>query len=376
MRVNQLLGMSMPINDYGTSNKLCDNDTFLGLEFEVEGVTRHLPLNLLEGVRDDSLRNNGLELRFAQPLKGAYAANAINEFLGLHTEFNFVSSYRTSMHVHVDVRTMDFNQIMAFIITYMILERGLFNFVGHNRHDNMYCLPLYKAEGDVGKMYTLLSLGKKTTTREQAQDALHSYSKYSAINIGAIRDKGTIEFRHMLTTFDSDRIYQWVNMLLHIKQYAEQYVADKSVYTLTSHATSAGYKDFYEEVLGQYARSMLYQHTQIGFIKGIALAGSVVHHVEEQKELKRKDKHNLLQDRLNGQEITKEKSTVEDLPEQSNFDYSAALSAMGSVQTDSTPVSSAYTWLSQPIERDPRSRPVNPRPATRGPRSPRVNRTR
>ena len=116
--------------------QLVDKATYIGLELEIENIPpRFIIDNPYWTVhRDGSLRNNGLEF-VTPPIKISRIEQALTVLFN-QLQQGYTYGERTSVHVHVNVRTMTLKQLELFVLTYMIFEKALFNWVGHNRDIN------------------------------------------------------------------------------------------------------------------------------------------------------------------------------------------------------------------------------------------------
>jgi hypothetical protein len=127
-----------------------------------------------------------------------------------------VASKRTSVHVHLDVRDMTGEQLVNLLLLYFVFEKPLLHYHKNIRDNNIFCLPYHKAESvveNLAEVIYFIRKGKKTEVR----NALGNIGKYSALNIGAVRSKGSVEFRHMGGTYDSEAILEWINIILSLK---------------------------------------------------------------------------------------------------------------------------------------------------------------
>lgn len=196
--------------------KLIDDTTLLGVEIEVENIRdfRNSRYNYFWRVEEDnSLRDNGREF-VTLPLKGdqvPFALVCLDSSLEDEARF----SHRTSVHVHMNVRDLEPEQIAKIVLVYLTVEKFLFKFAGEHREKNIFCVPLYALEMTDTLFHSIMGLDKKEIRRIQSQEF-----RYSALNFEPMFSFGTIEFRHLGGTRDPHRIVSWINMLLRIKQYA------------------------------------------------------------------------------------------------------------------------------------------------------------
>lgn len=187
-----------------------------GIEIEVEGgpFPEGSPTNW-QRVEDHSLRNGGVEYVIRNPLREDNVRGALEtlrDFLG-DTPLSF--TYRTSVHVHVNVQDLTIKQWVNFLVAFTILEEALVDVVGPKRAGNKFCLRAVDADETLRQVRDNLRSGNITA-------GLGGDLKYASMNIVATLTHGTLEFRAMEGNLDVDRITQWVNVLSRIKDYARQ----------------------------------------------------------------------------------------------------------------------------------------------------------
>lgn len=221
---------------FKAEHKLVDKNTYLGIEVEVEGVREFRNSSPYWTMTDDgSLRNNGKEF-VSLPIKAWRVEHALNVlFSDLNKTIDF--SDRTSVHIHMNIRTLTLAQLETLIITYIVFERALFNFVGEDRYNNIFCIPIIETQ--FGTYLKNLITNKELSFKWQ---------KYTAMNALPIWDKGTLEFRHLAGTGDISRILTWINLLLSLKIFALQKSPEYIWERILSLNTNSQYRIFGEEV--------------------------------------------------------------------------------------------------------------------------------
>jgi hypothetical protein len=208
------------------SSALLLSDTRVGIEVEAESLRRnrdyyqHTPSPISaywNVVRDGSLRgSSSAEFVFKQPLFGEDVVNALTT---LHEEIGDLRpSVRTSVHVHLDVRDMTYQQLLNLVIVYLLAEPIMFSQVAKERVHNPYCAPLRSCS-------TYLSNIRRCLTSDD-RDGYYSFlgnsagNKYTALNLLPMATQGSIEFRHKEGTSDVNAIIDWLNIIYCIKNYA------------------------------------------------------------------------------------------------------------------------------------------------------------
>lgn len=179
-------------------------NTLVGVEVEVENYDGSYP-SIWMAVDDNSLRNNGKE--FITPLgtRAYQMTNYLNRLFGYAANDGWTVSDRTSIHVHINVCNMTIEEVNSFIILYSLVEDSLFKYAGDFRYHNIFCVPMAE------------QLRKECDSFESF---LENSSKYSALNTKSVSEKGTVEFRHMHTKYDTVHVNRWIIMLCLLRYYA------------------------------------------------------------------------------------------------------------------------------------------------------------
>ncbi len=197
----------------------------LGIEIEVEGD--NIPPNTLKYWRkeqDGSLRGESGEFVLKKPLdvKGVQAALAELDQAYKDNGTEVSNSIRAGVHVHVNVQDLSVNQLMCFITTYLILENILVKWCGKSREGNLFCLRCKDAEAWLQTLETALA-------RHDLRLLGSDHIRYASVNLKALTQYGSIEFRAMRGTRDLDAIYQWATVLRSIKEFSKQYATPMDV---------------------------------------------------------------------------------------------------------------------------------------------------
>ncbi len=120
-------------------------------------------------------------------------------------------SWRTSIHVHVNIRNFTSENVANLQLLYSIFEFLLFKFVGGERDKSIFCVPITESE-----QYTRirsLCVSHTLDPDSQIKSIIAQWEKYSALNFSRISDLGTVEFRHMSGTWDTTKIGNWLNLI-------------------------------------------------------------------------------------------------------------------------------------------------------------------
>lgn len=197
-------------------------DGLFGIEIECEG--QRLPDyidNQWRIVDDGSLRGRFPDQRaeyvLQKPLPMDKAITAVNNLRNRvdanNAKLDF--SFRTSVHVHMNVGDITFDQYLNIIYTYLLLENALVRYCGEERVGNRFCLRYQDAE-QLGEFLQVM-FAEGLPFLQKANMEAH---KYASINIAATPAYCSLEFRAMRGNMEVDYISTWLRALNNIKQYA------------------------------------------------------------------------------------------------------------------------------------------------------------
>lgn len=226
--IGALLGKPKENKKYKPDERWVLPKSFIGLEFEYEGVKDPDGLfynnpslaQYWASHRDDSLKDHGCEFVFRNPMFGADAYEALKVLMDLGTAHQFKCSLRAGLHVHLDVRDMETSQLIGLIVLYTILEPLIFDWVGNNREHSIYCVPLFKADeslADAVRVVRAVQFDEKHEGSKNTYNSSFKAARYAALNLNALSKFGSIEFRHMKTTLSMDKVVDWVNIIQSLK---------------------------------------------------------------------------------------------------------------------------------------------------------------
>lgn len=173
---------------------------------------------------DHSLRKEGKEFTFKGPYRGSKILRAVTAMDNCSRALNFEGTYRTSLHVHLDMSDLTFpDDIIQFGGVYSVVEAYLYQFVGHNRFASNYCVPWYKHPQHYEAFLLCVQRYHKPGTQNILPSLKNGKSnKYAGLNCFSLGDFGTVEFRQAPVTMASTRIITWINIIMHLKQWTLQ----------------------------------------------------------------------------------------------------------------------------------------------------------
>lgn len=221
----------------------------LGIEIEVEGESlpsgRRLQATNWNSKEDDSLRGESKEYIIKHPInldEVKFNVDTLNDKFSKSGAV-FYDSYRAGVHVHVNVQNLTFRQVVTFLTTYFIFEEVLTEWCGETRVGNHFCLRSTDAYYLIQSLVTTIS---KNAVYNLASDSL----RYSSVNVSSIPKHGSVEFRALESTIDTDRIYNWCKALLILKDWSLKFNDPREVLKSIS---ADGYEIFFNKVFGDIA---------------------------------------------------------------------------------------------------------------------------
>jgi len=234
-----------------TPRNAVDPALVFGLELETEGIPvtpDTLYVSGMGGEVDNSLRGTAAGSPWeyiTKPATYSVMMDILERFFekAKFTEANY--SERCSVHVHVNVQDCSVAQLKAICFLYQVFERALFNFAGHERDKNIFCVPWNQ---------TIITHSLVDSfTPETIDRGVKKWMKYTGLNLIPIHTQGTIEFRHLPGTADVNRISTWLQLLASLVSYGKNTdvaALEKEVIALN---TNSEYKQFFYKVFRDYS---------------------------------------------------------------------------------------------------------------------------
>lgn len=225
----------------------------VGIEVEVEGTS--LPYDKVSRKywrveSDGSLRGGDLdrccEFVLAEPMSMDKAREALTHLDEAYTKnkSKVTDSPRAGIHVHVNCQRLTMLELYNFITAYLIFENCLVSYCGDDREGNLFCLRAKDAEYLI---YTLCqALEDKSFRRTFATDEV----RYASMNVRALAQYGSLEFRAMRGTRDMARIALWADLLVNLRDRAQQY---ENPVEMIMESSEGGFDLLASKLFGDYA---------------------------------------------------------------------------------------------------------------------------
>jgi hypothetical protein len=116
------------------------------------------------------------------------------------------------------------DKLSDILLAYALAEPMLFAFAGNERTHNPYCIPWAYAPENMRRVLGVTYMAGTPTTRNfaiRAHRTLGNTNKYSALYAAHLGGHGTIEFRHLPTTLDAQRLCDWVTLIQKVVRFGE-----------------------------------------------------------------------------------------------------------------------------------------------------------
>ena len=241
---------------------IMDIDAIMGLEVEAEKVMPALIENappFWTSVQDNSLRNNGREFLLL-PSTPEVTRRSLVALMTLFRDGKLGMpdfSWRTSIHVHLNMRNERVEQFLNFLVLYLLFEDSIFSFLGEERRASNFCVPVQETEMSY-------SISRMLVGKAKLPAGLYGWQKYSALNPRPIlyndhasgpgpsenNGKGTVEFRHLGGTYNLSLILQWFNIILSLQAASRRYSPDYIEEKVTELGTRAEYVQLQTDIFG------------------------------------------------------------------------------------------------------------------------------
>ena len=204
--------------------KLVDSEEYIGIELELENCNSSSFRTAVnpewEAVTDGSLKLNGMEYRFRQPLAGAAIVKALKKFetaLVLLDAAPYHEGHRGSTHFHINVSNSSVPELYYQILLSYFVEPVLLAMCKPDRRHNSFAVPSGRTKDTI-----------EVLDRIRAGQFMFNETawKYRAVGLNSIYSKGSLEYRMFHSTHDMEEVLGWTNAVLSIKKASRKF-ADK-----------------------------------------------------------------------------------------------------------------------------------------------------
>lgn len=268
--------MSSVYKEFGLRRPV-DGD--IGCEIEVEGYNLPRCKSWWRNEEDGSLKGEETrEYVLAEPQNLQGLQSALEYLDGLYTKYEsrVDDTVRAGVHIHINCQKLTLTQLYNFMVVYLILENVLVKWCGEYREGNLFCLRTTDAEYLLRAIKDGLADGKGRLKANYHRDDL----RYASMNLKALGDYGSVEFRAMRGTRDLKLIYQWAEVLLGVREYAKQFA---SPIHIVEQFSLRGAPAFMQDVLGENYASFSFKEQEKYLWEGLRNAQDIAYSVDWQE---------------------------------------------------------------------------------------------
>lgn len=287
------------------NHDIIPEQALIGVEFEWEATKYHWT-NVLKGypildpywqpTQDRSLRgDDAIEFKTLGPLNQPRLIPALDGMI--EASKGWQASKRTGLHVHLNAGRMTWRNLGNFLSVYSLFEPCIFHAAGDERSANPFTVPLYKDGWVTGVLATVLE-----NPEVNMRNLPHQINKYCALNLASLFTYGTVEFRHLRTTRNRQKIFSWINMILLLHRFSMREDFER---VFTAHLATGDYMGLLAHIYGDYEiwSSLVYpdMYEEINYLGAdLAYEFYFSRHVKKQesKKKEKKDKKKAMLEQL------------------------------------------------------------------------------
>lgn len=198
-------------------------DTLMGVEVEVDSdqtaeSTHPEPHNLISWNRHhDGSLVSGFEYTLRSPMEGALLSKAISELFAPPSDFH--RTFTGSTHIHIDMLgaevTLDVLRTMVLLV--YTLEPALYAAGDSSREWCGYSNSLKSADPTLLSTLFADDVTSKFTRTYRRGSML---GRYYGLNLTALTDYGSLEFRYFPTATSAEELVNWINLVQSFKKAA------------------------------------------------------------------------------------------------------------------------------------------------------------
>lgn len=227
-----------------------------GVEIECEGNNLFPAANdVWNTVPDGSLRgqfpNESCEWVLREPLPLKEAIEAVNWLADANKKATLNFSFRTSVHIHMNVQDLTFEEYMTLVYTYLLVEEPMMRFCGDQRIGNRFCLRVQDAEAFLDHVEAMADMGA-AFIRNIYEDQI----RYASLNLAATKKYGSVEFRGMRGTLDPKVLTTWISAISRLRDFAKEQGSPMAVHDLF---VKSRVEDFLSAVFGELSEEFGYK---------------------------------------------------------------------------------------------------------------------
>ncbi len=225
----------------------------VGIEIELEGhgVGQIESNNMWMTEMDGSLRGESIELVLKAPAPRHLVPVRLKKMKEMVEGCVIKDTGRAGIHIHVNIQELTPREYTQFLVLYLIFEEVLVDWCGNDRVGNLFCLRA--SDANYG-LQIIRSIIQSWAFRDLDTDNI----RYASVNLKATATYGSIEFRALRSTVDTDVIQTWVDILLNLKDEAKKYESPPDI---VEELSVLGVEGFFNKILGDF--NIPFDHMQV-----------------------------------------------------------------------------------------------------------------
>lgn len=207
-------------------------DGMYGVEIEAEGGGLPPVQEYWKVEHDPSLKSGyeAVEYVLDRPRSLEECGNALNYIRDQYQKYGskVLETDTSGVHIHLNVQDYTPKQLFNLIVSYLILEDLILTYCGEMRVGNHFCLGSSHAEGLIHSL-------TQAAINQEIYNLNTEKLRYASLNVHSLFKYGSIEFRGMRGTGDTDAIFTWMQIIDNIRQEALNYNTPLDIVVSYSH---------------------------------------------------------------------------------------------------------------------------------------------
>ena len=248
----------------------------VGIEVEVEFKDGRVPTNIPTvrnwyAKEDGSLRA-GREFVTRLPVKadGSLKTKRLGPLFDAIGSLIVDDSPRTSCHVHVNALRLTPIEVCNAMVLYWLVENVLYDVCGDERKRNGYSARLIDNPNYINQIIELVKTCKMFTSSTYRGEI----SRYSSMNLAALNEHGSIEYRGMYGNYNTDSLANWVFTLNHIQNVMSKKFSDP-LQIMDKYISSSNVPKFLQNIIGPFITDLDFSDKKLDLCEqnAITIAG-------------------------------------------------------------------------------------------------------
>jgi len=240
---------------FGVEIELEGTGDFLNLYTHTQVVEEYAYFSDIFGLKSDNSLKCPNSNNFAYELyaKSAFTKEVYEKVIPIlykvveDKKYNtsITSSVRSATHIHINMSDFTIMQLLTFTTMFHILENVIVENCGKGRNGNTFSDTLSNCYNISNRIISFLS-GKPSTFKNVFNDDI----RYAALNLAALHQFGTVEFRPLRTPADNGQIIlDFIDIFFMMRKVVEDKTLKSPVDVIRIYKT-VGYQGFLDTIFG------------------------------------------------------------------------------------------------------------------------------